>query len=145
MRITQIYVHDIKAIADQIEAGDYNSEILLSNINGKTEIQKVEDAYDKFIIRNVSASILAIIIDCKKGKIKAISFNGFLGIKPKELFTMFGDYREGYSAKDDLYFYFFNENKKVGNFIVSLFEPSHKQINIHESNQALSNLTLSWE
>jgi hypothetical protein len=85
-----------------------------------------------------------VIVDCKQHKIKAISFNGFIAIHPNELWEVFKNYRKGYSLRDDLNFYFFNEDKKNGNYTLSFFLPSLKEFNIQESDEHLSNLTLSW-
>jgi ABC-type xylose transport system substrate-binding protein len=144
MKIVQIFINDIKVIADWIENNKYDCNGVLSLLNGEIENQRVSDGYNKIIIRKVSGSILAAIVDCKDNEIKAISFNGSIDINPKELFMMFENYREGYSIQDDLYFYFFNEDKQKGNYEISFFEPSHKQVNIYESEENISNLTLTW-
>jgi hypothetical protein len=65
-------------------------------------------------------------------------------ITAKDLYFLFGNYREAYSFKDDLYFYFFNENNKLGNFRLSFFDPSHNQVDIINNEFGLSNLILAW-
>jgi hypothetical protein len=144
MGISQIFINDIKVITNNIENCDYDCGYVLSMMNGKIESQKVSDNYDKIIIREISSSILTVIIDCKEKKIRSISFNGYIDINPKELFLMYADYREGYSIRDNMYFYFFNEDRKKGNYTISFFEPSHKQVDIHKSDENLSNILLSW-
>lgn len=144
MQIDQIFVNTIKAIAQEVESHDYNCDSILANMKGEVQTQKINNTLDKIIVRNVSDSITTIIIDCKAGKITAITFNGSIAINAKELFEMFKDYRERYSVRDDLYFYFLNESKENGSYTLSFFEPSHKHINAHESDEALTNITLSW-
>ena len=145
MTISQIHITDIKSIVNEIERSNCDCNALLSVVKGEIEDQPVNDNYNKIIVRNVSDSILTVIIDCKKNKIEAVSFHGLIKISSKELFEMYKHYREGYSMRDDLYFYFFNEDKKFGDYRLSFYEPSHNQVNIHESEESLSNLTLSWE
>lgn len=118
--------------------GQHGSEYTIEN-------QPVNDYYNKIIVRNVSDSIQTVIIDCKKNKIETVSFHGLIKICSKDLFEVYNNFREGYSMRDDLYFYFFNEDKKFGGYKLSFFEPSHKEVNIHESEKSLSNLTLSWD
>lgn len=144
MTITQIHITDIKSIVNEIERSNCDCNALLSMVKGEIENQQVNDYYNKIIVRNVSDSILTIIIDCNKNKIEAVGFHGLIKISSKELFEMYKYYREGYSMRDDLYFYFFNEDKKFGDYRLSFFEPSHGQVNIHKSEESLSNLTLSW-
>lgn len=144
MAITQIHIADIKSISDQVEQNGRDCNDFLNIVKGEVEFQKVNENYNKIIIRNASSSIRTIIIDCKENKIEAVSFNGTIQISPKDLFEMYKHYRQGHSVRDDLYFYFFNEDKKLGDCRVSFFEPSNNQINVMEDVKSLSNLTLNW-
>ncbi|MBV4360368.1 hypothetical protein [Pinibacter aurantiacus] len=143
--MAQITINDIKVIVDRIESGNYDCSNALDFMHGKIENQKINDDYNKVIIRSESGNVKVIIIDCIKNIIKAISFNGSIDISPNELLEMFTNYREEYSSHDDLYFYLFNDDKKKGRYTLSFFEPSHKQVNVHQNDEWLSNLTLSWE
>ncbi len=144
MTITQLNITYIKFIVNEIERRNCDCNALLSMIKGEIENQPVNDSYNKIIIRNVSDSILTVIVDCKKNKIETVSFHGLINISPKELFKIYKHCREGYSMRDDLYFYFFNEDKELGDYRLSFFNPIHNQVNIQENGESLSNLTLSW-
>ena len=143
MEIRQVFIEHINTITDKIKNSDCRS--VLDILNGEVEKQKINDNYYKIILREVSDYIKVIIIDCKANSVQAISFNGTINISPKQLFEMFKNYREGYSIRDDLYFYFFNEDKKNGDYTLSFFDPLHKQVDIIENNEYLSNLTISLD
>jgi len=76
MTITGIYITDLKSIIKEIEDSyrDYNA--LLNVFKGEIENQQVNEYYNKIIVRNVSDSILTVIIDCKKNIIESVSFHG---------------------------------------------------------------------
>lgn len=145
MTITGIYITDLKSIIKEIEDSYRDCNALLNVFKGEIENQQVNEYYNKIIVRNVSDSILTVIIDCKKNIIESVSFHGSIKISAKELIGMYRKFREGYSMRDDLYFYFFNEDKGFGDYKLSFYEPLHSQVNINESEESLSNLTLSWE
>lgn len=142
--ITQISMTDVKEIAHEIQKINYDCNELPGLISGEIKYQRVNDTYSKIIIEKVSDNIKTAVIDCDSGKIKSIVFYGSLNIQAKEIFSLFKDYREHYSIYDDLYFYFFNEEKKSGNYILSFFDSSPKKNKIQESEEHLSNLMLSW-
>ncbi|HWK02985.1 MAG TPA: hypothetical protein VNS58_05115 [Puia sp.] len=142
--ITQISTSNIEEIAHEIQGIDYDCNALSHLISGEIKYQKVNDAYYKIIIEKVSNDIKTVVIDCAANKIKSIAFYGSLNIQAKEIFSFFKNYREHYSIHDDLYFYFFNEEKKSGSYIVSFFDSSPKRNKIQESDEHLSNLMLNW-
>jgi hypothetical protein len=142
--ITQISITKIEEIANEIQKINYDCNELRGLISGEINYQKVNDTYNKIIIEKVSDTIKTVVIDCDSSKIKSIAFYGSLNIQAKELFYLFKIYREHYSIYDDLYFYFFNEKKSSGNYILSFFESSAKKNRIKESDEHLSNLMFSW-
>lgn len=142
--ITQISTSKIEEFAQEIEKINFDCKEILHLISGEIRHQKVNDVYNKIIFEKVSDNIKTVVIDCEANKIKAIAFYGSLNIKFKEIFDLFKTYREHYSIHDDLYFYFFNEEKILRNYIVSFFDPSSKKGKIQESNEQLSNLMLTW-
>jgi hypothetical protein len=145
MEMTPLSINNIKSIAENIEKSDYDCNRQLRDLNGDIETQVIDENYKKLIIRNMSGNVRAIVIDCKSDRIKAISFNGIIEISPKKLWEIYKTYREAYSIRDDLYFYFFNEDKKQGNYVLSFFEPTHRAVNISKNDEYLSNVMLSWD
>ncbi|HEY4063617.1 MAG TPA: hypothetical protein VGM30_17035 [Puia sp.] len=142
--ITQISTSNIEDIVHDIQEMDYDCNKLSRIVTGEIKYQKVSDTYNKIIIERVSDNIKTVIIDCVEGKIKSIAFYGSLNIQIKEIFNLFKNYREYYSVHDDLYFYIFNEEQRVGNYVLSFFDPSPKKNEIQDSNEYLFNLILSW-
>jgi hypothetical protein len=113
-------------------------------ISGEIKYQKVNDGYYKIIIEKVSDNIKTVVIDCDSNKIRSIAFYGSLNIQAKEIINLFKYYREHYSIRDDLYFYFFNEEKKSKDYFLSFFVSSFERNKIQVSDERLSNVTLSW-
>lgn len=142
--ITQISINDIQEIAKEIEKINYDCNELSHLFSGEIKQQKVSDFHNKIIIERVSDKINTVVIDCTENKIRSIAFYGSMNIQVDETFNFFKDYREQYSIHDDLYFYFFNEEKIVGTYIVSFFTSSSKKNGKLESKEQLSNLILSW-
>jgi hypothetical protein len=144
MTIDQIFAADIELIANMIEKNNNDCHSILSSVNGEVERQHIDVGYDKVIVRNVSDKITMAVIDCKEQKIKSITFYGKIEISRKELLEMFPTYRKAMSFRDNLYFYFFNEEKRERNYIVSFSEdPAYSYDS--NSRKGISNLTLSWE
>ncbi|ULQ55429.1 hypothetical protein KJS94_12330 [Flavihumibacter rivuli] len=144
MRLTEINMTSIEFIIAKVQKCGYECNSVLNSFQGIIEDQTISDTYNKIIVRDVSDSINTIVFDCRENKIEAISFIGNIKISPKELFEKFKQYREAYSIRDDLYFYFFNENRQFGPVKISFFEPTHKQLQGSSETKYLANLTLSW-
>lgn len=138
-------IKEILTIADKVQNQHFDCNEILRLFSGTIEYQKVDDNYYKSIIRDIPNSTLTVIVDCKNKRVISISFNGSLNITGNDIFKLFGNYRESYSIRDDLYFYFFHEDKKNFNYKISFFEPSHKPMNIQKSDELISNLILSWD
>ena len=143
--IEDLFINDIKIIAERIEGNKFNCDCIYEILTGEIQIQQINDEYKKIIIRNISRNINMVVVDCIRNEVKSLSLNGNLNINPTELYQMFSNFREVFSVHDNLFFYFFNEDKKNGKCIVSFFEPSHKKINVVETVKNISNVTLSWK
>lgn len=144
MELTEINIVNLTRMVEEVQRNHHDCNCLISSIPGDVQNIKVNDKYEKTIVRNVSESITMIIIDCRESKIEAISFHGNIKISPKDLYEMYKKYREAHAVKDNLYFYFFNENKEKGNYRISFFEPSNMQVQVMNDTNTLSNLTLTF-
>ncbi|SFP79718.1 hypothetical protein [Parafilimonas terrae] len=144
MKISQIKIEDIQTIYFLIESNNYSCNRLIEIIDKNVTTQKINENESTIILNKVSENISTIVLGCEISRIKTITFYGNINVTPKELWNIFKKYREGYSIHDDLYFYFFNEDKESRNYILSFFDPSHKQVDIYNSNEHLSNITLTW-
>ena len=145
MAFHKISIADINILSNIIERNNFDCNCLHEILPGQIEIQKINHDNSKIIIKNISEDISVAVVDCTNNKIKNILFNGVIDINPQELVLVFGTFREGYSIYDDLYFYFFNEDRKNGNYVISFFDPFHNSINIQDSEESLSNIALSWQ
>ena len=142
--ISQISITSIDEIVHEIQRINYSCNELPHLINGELKTQKINQMYKKIIIEKVSDNIKTIVVDCNSNKIKSIAFYGVLNIQPKDIFSFYKHYRQHYSVRDDLYFYFFNEERALGNYFLSFFTRSPEENGIKYSHEPLSNLMLSW-
>src|SRR4051812_45899538 len=111
MILTTINIDIVKDVAHFVENNYYDCNTLLNAIKGKVTNQRISDNANSIIIEGVSDKIATIVIGCNDNMITYITFYGLIDINPKELSLLFKDSRESYSIRDDLYFYFFNEDK----------------------------------
>lgn len=135
---------DIKWIADEVQNSKCHDFEKLGIPRANFKKIRIDDSSEKIIYSEISDSIRSVVIDCRYNRIENITFYGSIDISPDQLFNIFKHYRESYSIKDDLYFYFFNEEKKQGDFILSFFDPSHNRVKVDEPGKNISNITLSW-
>ena len=116
----------------------------LNVVHGDVSTQKINEEQLTTIVSNVSDTIATIVVGSVNSKIKSIVFYGLIPITPKDVFQSFGKFREAYSFRDDLYFYFFNEANEQGSFRLSFFEPSHNKVDVPADETGLSNLFIAW-
>jgi hypothetical protein len=135
---------EVKRIVELVETNLFELKNFMKNVNGTVTTQNTDEKHLTTIVKDISESISAIVIGSAHSKIYSITIYGSIEITPKDLYVLFGSYREAYSFKDDLYFYFFNENNKTSNFRLSFFDPSNNQVDIVNSEVSLSNLILAW-
>jgi hypothetical protein len=144
MHISIKNLSEVQDIIRFVQDHSFDLNIFLAKVNGEVSTQKIDEEHLTTIIRKVSNTISTIIIGSVDSKIKTIAFYGSIQITPKDIFHLFGKFREAYSFKDDLYFYFFNETKEQGNFKLSFFEPSHHKLDIANNESGLDNLFVAW-
>lgn len=110
---------------------------------GESFVQIVNSSYKKIVIKNTEHSISDVVIDCINENVHAITFYGKLDISPFGLVQKFRKYREDYSFRDELYFYFFNEDSIGGDFSLSFFKTDNSTIDFDVTN--LDNLTIYFK
>jgi hypothetical protein len=102
-----------------IERCKNNAQLLLDSID-----EKGEEADNETLIKikEEDSAVKAIVITYQqRPQIASITFYGKLSMTFGDLISVCGLYRYAYSHYDDSYFYFFNESKSIGSFVVSTF------------------------
>jgi hypothetical protein len=135
---------ELQNVISSIETSNYVPESLVRRFKGKVSNQNINESTYTILIEDISKSLSTVFIGCQNSKIASVTFYGAIEITPKQLLNIYNKPREAYSFRDDLYFYLFNEDRTSGNFILSFFDPSHKKIDVENTNEELSNLTVSW-
>lgn len=79
---------------------------------------KVDNGFGTVFYKPKNNYFNSISISSKKNKITHVDFFGNFNFTYKQLISKYGNYREHYSPRDNLYFYFFNENKVRSNFSI---------------------------
>lgn len=110
---------------------------------GEATVQIVNNNYKKIIVKNKEHSIKEVMIDCINDKVNAITLYGKLNISPSELLEKFKKYRETYSIRDELYFYFFNEDLIGEEYSFSFFKSDNSKIDFDVMH--LDNLTIYFK
>lgn len=142
MILNEISLSTINWIIGQASGDSDKLNTFFNSLKGEREYQHINAGYTKIIIRNISEHINHIVVDFKNNKIASLYFQGNISVTPDELLQKFGQYREFFSVRDDLYFYFFNENRRLGNCQISFYEPSGTRIPIKENSNRLLNISI---
>ena len=142
--VTQVTIDSIAMIGQEILTAKRKFNKIAYLVEVQRRDQKVNDNYIKIIFGNVSAEISTVVIDCVQNRVASLAFYGTLSVTPVQLSMKYGHCREAYSVHDDLYFYYFNSEKKLIEYSISFFEPNHQKINVERNNESLSNILLNW-
>lgn len=145
MILDEISIVTIELIVDEIRSNNFDCNSLLGSFKKGIEYHNLNDEYTKIVVRDMSKTINVTVMDCKNDKIQSISFYGSISITPIALLEKYKQYREAYSARDDLYFYFFNEDKLIGDYRISFFDSPNNRISVNNNPTNLSNLTIDWK
>lgn len=133
------------------EIKDFDLSILdrvIREITSKdTDIVQLVNALGCVRFRNETGTIAVqpknpifdtIVLSAEDSYLKSISFHGKLSFGLNDLTNKYGKFRKVYSSYDDLYFYFFNEQKGP----VILHRSEHKLNGLE--NQCLSQITIDF-
>jgi hypothetical protein len=142
--ITKIDIDQLWEIVQLIEKNNHDPLSLTTALQGDILKQVINKNDYSIIIRNISESLSAVVIGCNDDKISVVTFYGTIYITPEQVFNIYKTYKETYSYRDDLHFYFFNDNKGIENHKLSFFDPTHKKLIVEDNRDNLSNLTISW-
>ena len=108
---------------------------------GSAETIVISSLKKKLIITPHSKKVRKIIVDCENDKVIAISFIGSLSIAAADIISTYGQPKESYSFRDELYFYSFEMLRGAYKYLIYFYEPSHKKFDF-SSDESIQNINI---
>lgn len=141
--VIKIKIEDVVLLIKTIEDLNFDCPGLLHFLGGEIEEQKVNNSTLKLIVTKSKINAM-IVIDSTNALINGIALYGKFEITPIDLLTYFETYRESYSFRDELYFYYFNENKFKGNYKLYYCDANRFNGSNETSHNDVENIIISW-
>lgn len=140
IKISEIDKNQVLNIIDHLRenSNSYKSISRIFQVHFET-MTTGEDTF-KYITRNLSESIKAVVVDCTKDIITSLTIYGNLNLIHADLIYLFGVERLIYNRIEDLTFHFFNEDHS--SCVISYFSEGDVRGNFEEKRK-ISNLTFS--
>ncbi len=142
MEILKIGKSNLKPLAAYLSSKKSGCNELLREFQCNVEKYQIDENISKYVIRNYSEFISAVIVDCKSTIINQITFYGLLDVTYKQIEELYGIGRVVYVPYDEGEHVFFNEDKINGDYSVKYLIVGTEKVSTHWEDKKLENLSI---
>lgn len=133
--ITQIGKSNIQELIDFLNESKDKVDFVSENVG----VLRLDNEYGSKFYDPFNSLFNTICLFSENDHVNYVSLIGFFEISMKELVDLYGDYRLHFSSRDELFFYFFNEQSET-----------HPTISVTSSNELfpdskIKNLQFRWK
>jgi len=132
---------NVEDILKSLEMSAFDCVEINKIYKGSVETTVISSFKKKLIITSYSKEPKTIIVDCENDKITAISFIGSLSISASNIISTYGQPKESFSFRDELYFYSFEIIRGTYKYLICFYEPSHEKFDF-STDKSIPNINI---